>query len=48
MSKPSKSVGVGVKMDVVEKEKPRQVILVVTNYIKPSGAIGQRRHYEDA
>jgi tRNA-binding EMAP/Myf-like protein len=48
MSKPSKSVGVGTKAVVVQKEKPRQVVLVITNYIKPNGAIGQHRHYEDA
>jgi tRNA-binding EMAP/Myf-like protein len=46
MSKPSKSAGVGVKIEV-QKEKPRQVVLVITNYIKPSGTIGQHKHFED-
>lgn len=47
MSKPSKSAGVGVKIGGEVKEKPRQVVLVVTNYRKPNGAIGQSKHFED-
>ncbi len=31
-----------------KKEKPRAVVLVYESYTKPSGAMGLRKHWEDA
>ncbi len=31
-----------------EREKPRAVVLVYESYRKPNGALGLRKHFEDA